>query len=54
MDPQVYEAVVMVLESHGDQGRARDLMVTLLASLAAAVVLTPNQINEGFIRVGGA
>lgn len=45
----VYEAVVMVIEDMGD--RAADLMCKLLKSLYASIIITPDQMKRGFLRV---
>lgn len=45
----VYEAVVLGLEKMDE--RSTNLICKLLASLHASVIITPNQMKEGFIRV---
>lgn len=45
----VYEAIVLALEKMDD--RTLGLIIKLLAALHASVVVTPNQMKEGFNRV---
>lgn len=45
----VYEAVNIVLEKSTD--RAAEMMVKLLKSLADTVIITPDQLNQGFRRI---
>ncbi|XP_014769416.1 programmed cell death protein 4 [Octopus bimaculoides] len=45
----VYEATVMVLEDSSD--RAAEMMCKLLKSLCVAVIITPEQMSQGFRRV---
>ena len=45
----VYEAVNIVLE--GINERTSKMMCTLLASLCRSVIVTPNQMKEGFLRI---
>lgn len=49
---KVYEAIVLALEKMDD--RTLGLIIKLLVALHASVVVTPNQMKEGFIRVSGA
>ncbi|XP_067132995.1 programmed cell death protein 4-like [Centruroides vittatus] len=45
----VYEAVVMVIEDMGE--RAMDLMCKLLTFLSSSIIITPDQMKNGFERV---
>ena len=46
---QVYEAVVLALEKMDE--RSLNLVCKLLAALHLSVVVTPDQMREGFLRV---
>ncbi|RXG52094.1 Programmed cell death protein 4 [Armadillidium vulgare] len=45
----VYEAVNMVLERMNE--RTTKMICTLLTSLCNAIIITPNQMKEGFLRI---
>lgn len=45
----IYEATNMVIEKSSD--RAAEMMVKFFKSIAEAVIVTPDQINQGFMRI---
>jgi programmed cell death protein 4 len=45
----VYEAVMMAIEDTSD--RTMDLICSLLKSMATSVIVTPDQLKAGFLRV---